>query len=632
MAASGAKQRLTGAVKQVTKSNFAAALQQFKAHIDTADFVAVSCRKTGDCSTSSLRHPWRRILPIDTPEIAYLKAKLAAESYDILQFAICPFRLHGSKVLAFPYNFHLFPRDELNLCMPSYSFSCQTSFLTSMAQEGFDFNACIKNGISYISRVQESMVKGRNPYPKIQPVHSCSSLSVVDSVFTSRIKSRVEHWWKACKDSNSKDDGALVKSLRKLILGAILFIEDRFRFRFISLLLISSTVLPKDNMESVQSTPNYPAELWAPYLKKFKTISHISDDLVPLVVPDKSGDPMAIYVVLTSSEEDKKLFMSEIQNIEDEQNLKVRGFREVIDVISSSNKPIIGYNCLHDFTFIHSKLIAPLPSTLGEFMCSLRLAFTNIVDVNHLSKEISALRKAKNLIAALSYLKRQFFVPIDIELPAEDEDYNNKAHGHNVLRITHLFATLCALLKLFPDGQIPLGQNIKAIEDYSNIFYPICVNLQESDDEELDYTMDVKKVSTDNLMFLWGFGHLTFKELKHSLQQVHDVFMNDFELQFMDKTCAAVVFSRSESADILLEEIRSGKFYSDSLLKKIPGLKAAGYEAYTKVCKLGLWEADLADSLENVTSKSNDVLLEPSAKDAYEVYWRNELAIDMNDY
>lgn len=105
-----------------------------------------------------------------------------------------------------------------------------------------------------------------------------------------------------------------------------------------------------------------------------QTISHVSDHIVPLVIPDKSGQPRAVHVVLTSSEEDKSilmvvlfgisliifylyfylsttltgpLFQGEIQNLEDEHNLKVRGFREVIDVISSSNKPIIGYNCLH---------------------------------------------------------------------------------------------------------------------------------------------------------------------------------------------------------------------------------------------------------------------------------------------
>lgn len=44
------------------------------------------------------------------------------------------------------YNFHLFPRDELKTGMPSYSFSCQSSYLISIAREGFDFNACINDG------------------------------------------------------------------------------------------------------------------------------------------------------------------------------------------------------------------------------------------------------------------------------------------------------------------------------------------------------------------------------------------------------------------------------------------------------------------------------------------------------
>lgn len=44
------------------------------------------------------------------------------------------------------YNFHLFPRDELQLGMPSYSFSCQSSYLSTMANDGFDFNMCIYDG------------------------------------------------------------------------------------------------------------------------------------------------------------------------------------------------------------------------------------------------------------------------------------------------------------------------------------------------------------------------------------------------------------------------------------------------------------------------------------------------------
>jgi hypothetical protein len=44
------------------------------------------------------------------------------------------------------YNFHLFPRDELQLGMPSYSFSCQPCYLSTIANDGFDFNMCIYDG------------------------------------------------------------------------------------------------------------------------------------------------------------------------------------------------------------------------------------------------------------------------------------------------------------------------------------------------------------------------------------------------------------------------------------------------------------------------------------------------------
>lgn len=40
-----------------------------------------------------------------------------------------------------------------------------------------------------------------------------------------------------------------------------------------------------------------------------QTVTHISDELVPLVILDKSGGPKSVRVVLTGSEEDKNLLM-----------------------------------------------------------------------------------------------------------------------------------------------------------------------------------------------------------------------------------------------------------------------------------------------------------------------------------
>lgn len=478
-----------------------------------------------------------------------------------------------------------------------------------MAREGFDFNSCIYDGISYLSRVQESKAKERSPIPQVHPIPSSSNPSVADSLFMGRIKSRVEHWRNACKSKDKTTDGSLVNSLRKLILG-----DEHYGSRP----CMSIDVCSDRQVQLV-----------------LEIVNQIGDDLVPLVVPDKGGTLKAVRVVLTSSDEDKSLLMSEIKNHEEEQNLKVRGFREVIDLVSSSQKPIITYNCLHDFTFIHSKFLAPLPPSLSEFMCSLRLVFPNILDVNHLSKEVGPLRKAKNLLATLSYLKRQFFVPIELETPQEADNGNSEqTHGHNVLRITSLFAKLHKLLKLAPDCQNTYGEQNKSVEDFANIFYPTYTSLGEpGDDEDTNLLLDNnrRKVSTDNLVFLWGFGDgVSASELKHRLQSTRPMFSEGFELQLVDKTCSVIVFGSTASAQALIKEMESEEDGSNALREMIAdGLKGAGYEVYKKVCQLGLWEANLADSLEAALAVHDPFA--SSGKDASEIYWNSELMIDLDD-
>lgn len=85
--------------KQVTRQNFAEAVRELRANLEACDYVAVAAQKTGAPTG------WRRALPVDTAETAYLKAKLAAESFQPLQFAVCPFRLRGSSpstLVAYP--------------------------------------------------------------------------------------------------------------------------------------------------------------------------------------------------------------------------------------------------------------------------------------------------------------------------------------------------------------------------------------------------------------------------------------------------------------------------------------------------------------------------------------------------
>ncbi|KAM1958072.1 hypothetical protein FF1_003721 [Malus domestica] len=548
------------AVKEVTKSNYSESLEEFKNHLSSSDFVAVSLQKTG-----SHRAPWLRPQPFDTVDTSYWKAKYAAERFQLLQFAACPFTLRASKLTLHPYNFVLFPRDELKMGMPTYSFSAQTSHLTSMAEEGFDFNACIYNGISYLSRAQESAAKVwiGNPAASSYVTNTSSTHTIADTVFVERIKSRVTHWKTAFK--STKKDDALLSSLRKIVMRSEMY-----------------GTRPCMDLDVCSERQ---VQLALEMLKEF------SDDLVPLIIPAKGGGTQAVRVVLTSSKEDRELFERELQNLEEEQNKRVRGFREVIDLISASQKPVVSHNSLNDFTVIHSEFLSPLPTNVDEFVGSLLSVFPHILDVSHLMKNIGPLRKMTTIPAAISYLNNHYFTPIDMEISPQ------------------------------------------ALEEYTNISNPCSDNPQESTNGDIRvWTKNMRKVSCDHLVFLWGFRNgMTAGMLKSLLHKSHAVFFEEFDVRLVDKSCAIVVFWQPALSQTFLDAVGSEEI-CDSLREIVSeGLRASNYETYNRVCRLGLWEADLAESMDKALEDSDCLMEANSSTYSKDIYWSSDSTINFDD-
>ncbi|XVF32060.1 hypothetical protein REPUB_Repub17cG0049400 [Reevesia pubescens] len=477
--------------------------QEFKSHHSSSHFVAVSLQNSGSFSA-----PWHRVSSLDTLETAYLKARRAAECFQLVQFAICPFTISGSEVTAHPYNFHLFPRDELNIGMPSYSFSCQTSYLTAMARQGFDFNAFIY-------------------------------------------------------------DEALVKSLRKLVLGS----------------------------EQYGSRP-------------CMTTDVCSERQVQLVVE------------------------MELQKAEEEQNKKMRGFREVIDLISASQHPLVSHNSLNDFSVIHSKFIAPLPLKVDEYLLSLESVFPHILDVNQLMKEIGPLENVKNISAAISYLKNRFFAPIDMKISHGALLNEGKIHGQTVVRICQLFAKLCSILKITPGAIQSSDKNVISLLDgHANVFKSCSGSSQESVDGGIRlWAESPRKVLCEDIVFLCGFrDRLSAGMLKSLLQGLHDLFFEEFDVCLVDKSCAIVVFLRPNLSQALLE-VMSSVGISESLRELVSeGLRAAGYETYRRACNLGLWEIDLGSSLDIAHATPDSFSQSSSEIKPSEIYWCNDLMINLDD-
>ncbi|KAL5861541.1 hypothetical protein ACOSQ4_002837 [Xanthoceras sorbifolium] len=594
-------------IKQVTKSNFSDSLQEIKHRISTSDFVAVFLQNTGSSSS-----PWHRVSAFDTPETAYSKAKSAAERFQILQFAVCPFTFQASKLTAYPYNFHLFPRDELKMGMPSYSFTCQTSSLTSMAREGFDFNVCIYDGISYLSRAQESAAKVRIASPitidHVTKSSSAPTATVADSIFIERIRTRVRHWKNACTDTSTKSDDALVRSLRKIVLGS-----EQYGSRPCITIDVCSERQVQLVLEMMEQ----------------------SDNLVPLLVPAKSGGTQSVRAVLTSSEEDMNLLKRELQNLEVEQSKKVRGFREVIDLISASQKPVVSYNSLNDFAFIHSKFLAPLPPTMDEFMHSLHLAFPIVLNVNHLVKNIGPVRKTTNISATMSYMKNRFFAPIEMEIPHEAIVNEGKNHGHNVVKLCQLFGKLCSVLKITPSA-IQSGDHrlASALQGYENLF-KLCPSSPQGPTNEEDirvWTNNTRKVSCEDVVFLWGFKKgMPAGKLKGQLQGSHEVLTEEFDVRLVDRSCAIVVFWQPGSSQTFLE-VMNGKDICGKLREMVSeGVRASSYKTYKRVCSSGLWKSELADSMDKALASSECVSEGDYESKASEIYWCSELMINLDD-
>ena len=80
-----------------------------------------------------------------------------------------------------------------------------------------NFLLIILAGISYLSRVEESLARQKIFTPCPQQLLPSPSTSVSDSVFVNRIKSKILHWRKGYADPSKKDDGRLLLSFDKCL-------------------------------------------------------------------------------------------------------------------------------------------------------------------------------------------------------------------------------------------------------------------------------------------------------------------------------------------------------------------------------------------------------------------------------
>lgn len=188
------------------------------------------------------------------------------------------------------------------------------------------------------------------------------------------------------------------------------------------------------------------------------------------------------------------------------------------------------------------------------------------------------------------------------------EVYEVKTLGHDVVKISQLFAKLWSILKIAPKTpEAVAGHFPDAIECYTNSFNPFFTSSHGPANEDVSvWTDNARKISIKNLIFLWGFKGVTSAgKLKNLLYGSHEVFHNEFDVKMVDRSCAVIAFGNPGFSEVLMQLMDSGGICTNTLQEMLAdGLRAAGYETYQKVCELGLWEADLASSMEKALEES----------------------------
>ncbi|PIN11037.1 Poly(A)-specific exoribonuclease PARN [Handroanthus impetiginosus] len=599
------------ALKNVTRSNFEPALAELRQHVREADFVSIDLEMTGVTSA-----PWREAFEFDRPDIQYLKIKDSAEKFAVVQFGVCPFHWdpHSHCFVAQPHNFYIFPRQEI----PgggdglSYEFLCQTSSLEFLAKYQFDFNACIYEGISYLSRRQEeealrqldSAYKDEFPdsLSHLRNGVDTQLIRMADILFSERMKNTVSEWRAGLL--RERNGGSEFQ-------GSISDVNLKFQTTFFHM----RPALVVNGLTSRQLR-----------LIKLVTEKYFKD----LAYVHATGETFAPQplIVYSDSTTDRDLLMREVKACQKkEAEMKIQaaiGFRHVIDLLSLERKLIVGHNCFLDLAHVYSKFVGPLPLTAEEFVSSVQTYFPHIIDTKVLlnsddvlllimKKGSTSLSKAFGLLcppiapsSTSSGLADK--VRVKVEVQVDDQRFSNwnsgakHEAGYDAFMTGCVFSQACSHLGVDFDSHaqpVDLLDNEK-LQKYINHLYLSWVNgdiidlkTGKSAAESLGSTsMRHRKIVFSNMILLWGLPS------KLKAKDIRDCFLKVFgtgsitSIYHLDETAAFVEFSKAELVSIFLELKDSLERENDPisilhpLSKILEGgcVHAASYEIYKEIC------------------------------------------------
>ncbi|CAN1146803.1 Poly(A)-specific ribonuclease PARN [Linum perenne] len=609
-------------LKHVTNSNFESSLAELRTHVRAADFVAIDLEMTGITSS-----PWRDSFEFDRSDVRYLKVKDSVDKFAVVQFGVSPFRWDSQResFVAHPHNFFIFPREEILSAAPSHEFLCQTASLDFLAKYQFDFNTCIREGISYLSRGQEDEAMRRltlqherlSNFSNNSEDRDMPLINFTDVLFSERMKNKLSGWHTGLLQGTNH--------------ASVCHKDTKQQFQTVFFKLRPAI--------SLKGFTTHQLNLIRMVTKKhFKDLVHVR-----IGGENSSSEQLVVY---TDTENDKAVLLTEVKNEyhgEAEQKIKAAiGFRHVIDLLSSEKKLIVGHNCFLDIAHVYSKFLGPLPCTAEEFVSSLNKYFPYIVDTKVLLNSSDVLQRrmkksSTSLSSAYLLLCQQITlgadkgsdlgycpsVKIEVEMDeTRSTDWNSGAKheaGYDAFMTGCIFAQACNYLGVdFKLHSPPLNLALdQKLQKHINCLYLSWVN---GDMVDLSTGKQIQVVGSkvpnkrfsmiefENVVLIWRFpSKFKVREIKECICKVFGAASIACIFQ-VDESAVLVHFSKPEfvSEFLLLKETLEGSNDALSALHPLSGLleggmtRAAGYDTYKEICRSPVSRVLLADSADAI--------------------------------
>ncbi|KAG0344155.1 hypothetical protein BG004_004690 [Podila humilis] len=308
---------------EIVKGNFETSLPMLKKAIEECDFVAMDTEMTG------------LGLPINIPKATdslasrYRKVSTSATDFLVVQLGICTFTWNDdiAGYEARPFNFPCFPSSTDEAKTGERFFSCQSSSLEFLIENGFDFNKWIKDGIPYMTRPEEDAYIIRKTEKEAHNATASFNNIIIDDrnkPFVTNTTNIIQEWLQ-----NSTEEKIVVQAANSFLRRLV---HQIIRTDF------------NDGLHAVSDAR-----------ARIMTIQRMTDEI-------------------RAKKELAKVPKPPMLNL-----------RRVLDMIVEAKKPLIGHNCFLDLMQISQQFLWNLPPYLDEWKQSLHLEWNTIIDTKHLA-------------------------------------------------------------------------------------------------------------------------------------------------------------------------------------------------------------------------------------------------------